>query len=105
MAATEPVAPIGRERSGAYGGGRAATTTAIRIGHHPRGEESPSSVSLQSGRLGAIAQLGERLDRTQEVGGSSPPSSIARRPAKRGFPVELARSDCESRKGRTDGGA
>ena len=27
--------------------------------------------------LGAIAQLGERLDRTQEVGGSSPPSSIA----------------------------
>ena len=24
---------------------------------------------------GAIAQLGERLDRTQEVGGSSPPSS------------------------------
>ena len=27
--------------------------------------------------LGAIAQLGERLDRTQEVGGSSPPSSIS----------------------------
>ena len=27
---------------------------------------------------GAIAQLGERLDRTQEVGGSSPPSSISR---------------------------
>src|SRR4051794_27386725 len=27
---------------------------------------------------GAIAQLGERLDRTQEVGGSSPPSSIER---------------------------
>src|SRR5689334_10629350 len=27
------------------------------------------------GRPGAIAQLGERLDRTQEVGGSSPPSS------------------------------
>ncbi len=27
---------------------------------------------------GAIAQLGERLDRTQEVGGSSPPSSIPR---------------------------
>ena len=26
---------------------------------------------------GAIAQLGERLDRTQEVGGSSPPSSMA----------------------------
>ena len=27
---------------------------------------------------GAIAQLEERLDRTQEVGGSSPPSSIRR---------------------------
>src|SRR3954452_6006843 len=31
--------------------------------------------------LGAIAQLGERLDRTQEVGGSSPPSSTAETPA------------------------
>ena len=31
---------------------------------------------------GAIAQLGERLDRTQEVGGSSPPSSIHKVPAK-----------------------
>src|SRR3954453_15994555 len=30
--------------------------------------------------LGAIAQLGERLDRTQEVGGSSPPSSILEAP-------------------------
>src|SRR4051794_22920560 len=30
---------------------------------------------------GAIAQLGERLDRTQEVGGSSPPSSIPETPA------------------------
>ena len=29
---------------------------------------------------GAIAQLGERLDRTQEVGGSSPPSSTSRNP-------------------------
>src|SRR3954471_12745631 len=29
--------------------------------------------------FGAIAQLGERLDRTQEVGGSSPPSSIPSR--------------------------
>ena len=34
--------------------------------------------------LGAIAQLGERLDRTQEVGGSSPPSSIPRTPAAAG---------------------
>src|SRR3954454_17444205 len=31
------------------------------------------------GPPGAIAQLGERLDRTQEVGGSSPPSSIPAR--------------------------
>ena len=35
-------------------------------------------------RLGAIAQLGERLDRTQEVGGSSPPSSIRGTPAAAG---------------------
>src|SRR4051812_46434971 len=35
---------------------------------------------------GAIAQLGERLDRTQEVAGSSPASSIAPEVAcKRGF--------------------
>jgi hypothetical protein len=33
---------------------------------------------------GAIAQLGERLDRTQEVGGSSPPSSIRGTPAAAG---------------------
>ena len=32
---------------------------------------------LRTAPRGAIAQLGERLDRTQEVGGSSPPSSIA----------------------------
>jgi hypothetical protein len=31
---------------------------------------------------GAIAQLGERLDRTQEAGGSSPPSSIPKDPCK-----------------------
>src|ERR1019366_1914944 len=30
-----------------------------------------------TGVHGAIAQLGERLDRTQEVGGSSPPSSTS----------------------------
>src|SRR3954447_11219199 len=35
---------------------------------------------------GAIAQLGERLDRTQEVGGSSPPSSTREKPPlPRGF--------------------
>jgi hypothetical protein len=35
--------------------------------------------------LGAIAQLGERLDRTQEVGGSSPPSSTSGSPATAGL--------------------
>src|SRR3954447_7778506 len=32
--------------------------------------------TMRASTPGAIAQLGERLDRTQEVGGSSPPSSI-----------------------------
>ena len=46
---------------------------------------------------GAIAQLGERLDRTQEVGGSSPPSSTHKRPAHAGllFSKEQTKS-CES---------
>ena len=48
--------------------------------------------------LGAIAQLGERLDRTQEVGGSSPPSSIYRRPAHAGF--SLSRVTVESADGK-----
>src|SRR6478609_5988337 len=49
------------------------------------GERYPRSASRQTAwthfggytayTCGAIAQLGERLDRTQEVGGSSPPSS------------------------------
>src|SRR5947207_9301938 len=34
---------------------------------------------------GAIAQLGERLDRTQEVAGSSPASSTKKRPANAGL--------------------
>jgi hypothetical protein len=37
------------------------------------------------GRSGAIAQLGERLDRTQEVAGSSPASSTCEPPQERGF--------------------
>jgi hypothetical protein len=41
---------------------------------------------------GAIAQLGERLDRTQEVGGSSPPSSIPKVPAKPHVSVASPRS-------------
>jgi hypothetical protein len=44
----------------------------LRPWYHP----IRSSLSLQIGHFGAIAQLAERLDRTQEVGGSNPPSSI-----------------------------
>ena len=47
---------------------------------------------------GAIAQLGERLDRTQEVGGSSPPGSIARIPR----PLRGFGRLCRSRDLRTD---
>jgi hypothetical protein len=43
----------------------------------PQAERKPR---LHLARRGAIAQLGERLDRTQEVAGSSPASSIARTP-------------------------
>src|SRR6266496_2061007 len=45
--------------------------------------------------LGAIAQLGERLDRTQEVGGSSPPSSISERPCTAGS-FSLRRLRCDA---------
>src|SRR4029450_10077338 len=38
---------------------------------------------------GAIAQWGERLDRTQEVAGSSPASSTRKRPAQRAFSFSL----------------
>src|ERR1017187_9622610 len=48
-------------------------------------ERSPSAITLllpcarfAARANGAIAQMGERLDRTQEVGGSSPPSSTRR---------------------------
>src|SRR5207344_3402524 len=48
--------------------------------------DTPHAADVTGKRLaladpGAIAPLGERLDRTQEVGGSSPPSSIRRTPA------------------------
>src|SRR5437870_7686068 len=39
-----------------------------------------SGVRLLAASSGAIAQLGERLDRTQEVAGSSPASSISKGP-------------------------
>src|SRR6266576_1648469 len=44
----------------------------------------PAGRRLDFGPRGAIAQLGERLDRTQEVAGSSPASSIVQRPATAG---------------------
>ena len=49
--------------------GSVVTTLRARVGCNER-------AGTLVGHLGAIAQLGERLDRTQEVGGSSPPSSI-----------------------------
>jgi hypothetical protein len=54
--ATDRPRPTGRARSGAK-----LSPTARHLPPH-----------------GAIAQLGERLDRTQEVGGSSPPSSTTK---------------------------
>ena len=57
------------------------------------------------GRRGAIAQLGERLDRTQEVGGSSPPSSIARNPrvAGSGLFWRVVLSGCRGARGELRG--
>src|SRR5580765_4774255 len=40
MAETEPLAPIAAARISEYGRGRAATT-AMCLGHHPRGSELP----------------------------------------------------------------
>ena len=39
-----------------------------------------NGINFPATHHGAIAQLAERLDRTQEVGGSNPPSSIAEMP-------------------------
>jgi hypothetical protein len=43
--------------------------------------------NFPSAEPGAIAQLAERLDRTQEVGGSNPPSSISKRLQAPTFPL------------------
>ena len=48
----------------------------IRAGKLFDGERRRKGGRLKSAVLGAIAQLGERLDRTQEVAGSSPASSM-----------------------------
>ncbi len=50
------------------------------------------SLGLNCHEHGAIAQLGERLDRTQEVSGSNPLSSIRQRPWKQGLFVSDDRS-------------
>src|SRR3954452_6686691 len=49
----------------------------------PAGQASAAILASprQAAAPGAIAQLGERLDRTQEVAGSSPASSISESPA------------------------
>src|SRR4051812_4989003 len=53
----------------------------VLAGSVPAREGDPRTCTVRRGlpsaALGAIAQLGERLDRTQEVGGSSPPSSTS----------------------------
>ena len=78
------------------GDDRARASPAVRLGHvaratrslairrrrrappYPRAARAPRHpAALHFFLRGAIAQLGERLDRTQEVGGSSPPSSIS----------------------------
>src|SRR3954464_8784812 len=64
-----------------------ATASIGRITIRTKNRRSRARKLMQTGclhyepDLGAIAQLGERLDRTQEVGGSSPPSSIPEIPA------------------------
>src|SRR5215208_4762116 len=47
------------------------------LGARPVGVVSCEPTYVPSALRGAIAQLGERLDRTQEVAGSSPASSIS----------------------------
>jgi hypothetical protein len=51
-----------------------------------------SRFSLQIGHFGAIAQLAERLDRTQEVGGSNPPSSMNVKSLHMALPATAAES-------------
>src|SRR4051794_27882415 len=68
-----------------------------RAGAYPCAQPSPQGVhrgetATIADPPGAIAQLGERLDRTQEVGGSSPPSSTSgEAPLLRGFFVSGGR--------------
>jgi hypothetical protein len=45
------------------------------------GATAGRGINLYSGHLGAIAQLGERIVRNDEVGGSIPPGSTTLRPS------------------------
>ena len=54
---------------------REERTVELALGEDARGGRHGRKLHFRP--LGAIAQLGERLDRTQEVAGSSPASSIA----------------------------
>jgi hypothetical protein len=69
----------------------AAHSRRVRTPFLPGGSSAPTKLDCGLRRSawphGAIAQLGERLDRTQEVGGSSPPSSITKASLLRGFSV------------------
>src|SRR5882762_6240992 len=54
----------------------------LRLGRTVNGADCrPDSQVLRTGRNGAIAQLGERVVRNDEVGGSIPPGSTTLRPA------------------------
>jgi hypothetical protein len=62
------------KRTGEWAGGAPPATATI----------GGRRAQVDRARRGAIAQLGERLDRTQEVAGSSPASSTPRKPCWRG---------------------
>ena len=63
-----------------------------------RESREPLSGRSKLARLGAIAQLGERLVRNQEVAGSSPASSIEESPANGGgfFAVPITLLECRA---------
>ena len=60
-------------------------TTVGQLGDDSIGAGYTGGTKRPSLQLGAIAQLGERLDRTQEVAGSSPASSIENAAKSKGF--------------------
>ena len=84
----KPAALAGeRGLRGAEGRGLAGEDVGRRRapGERVFGEAPRTGATLHSSSRGAIAQLGERLDRTQEVAGSSPASSIGEPAGNGGF--------------------